>query len=255
MPLTPEDVSSKRFTPVRLREGYEMGEVDQFLDEVEAELQRLIRENDDLRKQVEAAGGEAPTQQPADDEKQKKADEQAEKKAAEEKAAAEKKAAEEKSAAAAKAGDREPRVLEEITVTTSSEASRAASRLLELATNNAEILVDEAREEAEGILSEAKSEAEEITSNAERRKNSLDEETEKRREELTAGLQKEQQELDQRVSNLRQFEQSYRDNLKNYFAEQLKQIESTRIEPQGSPSAGSNGAGATTVDVETKPNG
>ena len=36
MPLTPEDVSNKRFTPVRLREGYDMGEVDQFLDEVEA---------------------------------------------------------------------------------------------------------------------------------------------------------------------------------------------------------------------------
>ena len=38
MPLTPEDVSNKRFTTVRLREGYDMGEVDQFLDEVEAEL-------------------------------------------------------------------------------------------------------------------------------------------------------------------------------------------------------------------------
>ncbi len=27
MPLTPEDVRNKRFTPVRLREGYDMGEV------------------------------------------------------------------------------------------------------------------------------------------------------------------------------------------------------------------------------------
>ena len=49
MPLTPEDVRNKRFTPVRLREGYDMGEVDQFLDEVEAELERLLKENDDLR--------------------------------------------------------------------------------------------------------------------------------------------------------------------------------------------------------------
>ena len=49
MPLTPEDVSNKRFTPVRLREGYDMGEVDQFLDEVEAELARLTKENDDLK--------------------------------------------------------------------------------------------------------------------------------------------------------------------------------------------------------------
>src|SRR5512144_3090981 len=62
MPLTPEDVSNKRFTPVRLREGYDMGEVDQFLDEVEAELARLTRENDDLRQKLaaaQAAGGSA----------------------------------------------------------------------------------------------------------------------------------------------------------------------------------------------------
>jgi len=57
MPLTPEDVSNKRFTPVRLREGYDMGEVDQFLDEVEAELARLTKENDDLRSKLSATDG------------------------------------------------------------------------------------------------------------------------------------------------------------------------------------------------------
>src|ERR1044072_6263945 len=57
MPLTPEDVSNKRFTPVRLPEGYDMGEVDQFLDEVEAELARLTKENDDLRSKLSAAQG------------------------------------------------------------------------------------------------------------------------------------------------------------------------------------------------------
>ena len=56
MPLTPEDVSKKRFTPVRLREGYDMGEVDQFLDEVEAELDRMVAENNDLRAKLAAAG-------------------------------------------------------------------------------------------------------------------------------------------------------------------------------------------------------
>src|SRR5436190_9936724 len=62
MPLTPEDVSNKRFTPVRLREGYDMGEVDQFLDEVEAELARLTKENDDLRSKLSAAQGGAPVE-------------------------------------------------------------------------------------------------------------------------------------------------------------------------------------------------
>src|SRR3712207_3000115 len=55
MPLTPEDVSNKRFTAVRLREGYDMGEVDAFLDEVEAELLRLNRENAELRTKLETA--------------------------------------------------------------------------------------------------------------------------------------------------------------------------------------------------------
>ncbi len=43
--LTPEDVRNKRFTPVRFREGYDMDEVDLFLDRVEAELVRLAAEN------------------------------------------------------------------------------------------------------------------------------------------------------------------------------------------------------------------
>src|ERR671918_6510 len=67
MPLTPEDVRNKRFTPVRLREGYDMGEVDQFLDEVEAELERLHKENDDLRQKLAAAqrsGGESSAPAP-----------------------------------------------------------------------------------------------------------------------------------------------------------------------------------------------
>src|SRR3954468_17998811 len=60
MPLTPEDVHKKTFTPVRLREGYDMGEVDQFLDEVEVELTRLHAENDDLRSKLAAAQAAPP---------------------------------------------------------------------------------------------------------------------------------------------------------------------------------------------------
>jgi DivIVA domain-containing protein len=41
MPLSPEDVSSKRFKTVRFKEGYEETEVDAFLDEVVEELRRL----------------------------------------------------------------------------------------------------------------------------------------------------------------------------------------------------------------------
>jgi DivIVA domain-containing protein len=53
MPLTPEEVQAKKFTVTRLRTGYSEDEVDAFLDEVEAELRRLLGENAELRKRLE----------------------------------------------------------------------------------------------------------------------------------------------------------------------------------------------------------
>src|SRR5258708_37301138 len=49
MPLTPADVRNKQFSTTRLRPGYDEEEVDAFLDEVEAELDRLIQENEERR--------------------------------------------------------------------------------------------------------------------------------------------------------------------------------------------------------------
>src|SRR3954470_3121759 len=60
MPLTPEDVQNKRFTTVRFKEGYDEEEVDGFLDEVEAELRRLLGENDQLRRAPKPAAAPAP---------------------------------------------------------------------------------------------------------------------------------------------------------------------------------------------------
>lgn len=47
MPLTPTDVANKQFKIVF--RGYSLDEVDGFLDEVESELTRLMRDNNDLR--------------------------------------------------------------------------------------------------------------------------------------------------------------------------------------------------------------
>src|SRR3954465_3114447 len=66
MPLTPEDVQNKRFTTVRFKEGYDEEEVDAFLDEVEAELRRLLGENEQLRRAPKpAAPAPAPPPPPA----------------------------------------------------------------------------------------------------------------------------------------------------------------------------------------------
>ncbi|MGH3098524.1 MAG: DivIVA domain-containing protein [Streptosporangiales bacterium] len=58
MPLTPAEVRNKQFNTTRLRPGYDEEEVDSFLDEVEAELDRLITENDELRRRLAEATGD-----------------------------------------------------------------------------------------------------------------------------------------------------------------------------------------------------
>jgi DivIVA domain-containing protein len=55
MPLTPEDVVNKRFQPTKFREGYDQDEVDDFLDEIVAEMRRLTQENEDLRQRLLAS--------------------------------------------------------------------------------------------------------------------------------------------------------------------------------------------------------
>jgi DivIVA domain-containing protein len=210
MPLTPEDVSNKRFTPVRLREGYDMGEVDQFLDEVEAELARLTRENEDLRAKLSSAqaGGGAAAAPAA------------------QKAPEPVKAPEPAPAAPA----------EEIKVTTVADASSAAARLLEIATRNADELVGEAKETADKIVgeartkaerleSEAKSKADRLESDARTRSQMLDSETAERRRQLFGDLEKEKDKLSAEVEGLRTFEREYRSRLKSYFEQQLAALD------------------------------
>jgi len=218
MPLTPEDVSNKRFTPVRLREGYDMGEVDQFLDEVEAELARLTRENEDLRSKLSAAqqGGGTPAPAPV----QEKAPEPAK--------------APEPTPAPAPTPAAAP--TETIKVATVADASSAAARLLEIATRNADELVGEAKDQADKIIGEARTKAERLEaeskvksdrleSDARTRSQMLDSETAERRQQLFGDLEKEKEKLNAEVENLRSFEREYRSRLKSYFQQQLAALD------------------------------
>ena len=57
MAVTPEDVNNKQFTTSRFKEGYDLDEVDDFLDQVAEALTELTREAQDLRA---TAKGEVP---------------------------------------------------------------------------------------------------------------------------------------------------------------------------------------------------
>jgi DivIVA domain-containing protein len=226
MPLTPEDVSNKRFTPVRLREGYDMGEVDQFLDEVEAELARLTKENEDLRSKLSAAqsaGGTtsiAPVPTPAP---------------VREPEPVVQKAPEPVTAPVPVVTPSGQGTVETIRVETVPEASNAAARLLEIATRNADEMVEDAKNEADKIVgeartkaerleSEAKMKAERMESDARTRAQMLDSETSERRAQLFGDLEKERDKLNIDVENLRSFEREYRSRLKTYFTQQLEAL-------------------------------
>ncbi len=219
MPLTPEDVSNKRFTPVRLREGYDMGEVDQFLDEVEAELARLTKENDDLRSKLSSAqGGSFATSETSPEPAVRQPEPEPE--------------PEQVRAPAPAAAVEAPQT---IRVETVPQASNAAARLLEIATNNADELVEdaknqadkivgEARTKAERLESEAKSKVDRLEADARSRSQMLDAETSERRAQLFGDLEKERDKLNLDVENLRSFEREYRSRLKTYFTQQLEAL-------------------------------
>jgi DivIVA domain-containing protein len=222
MPLTPEDVSNKRFTPVRLREGYDMGEVDQFLDEVETELARLTKENDDLRAKLaeaQRAGGAAPAA-PVVEQAPAPVIEQA---------------PEPTPAPAAAPVAAATGAIETIRVETVPEASNAAARLLELATrnhdeligqakNDADKIVGEARTKAERLEAESKEKSDKLESDARTRASMLDSETAARRQQLFGDLEREKDKLTAEVEGLRSFEREYRSRLKSYFSQQLEAL-------------------------------
>src|SRR3954453_2259867 len=224
MPLTPEDVSNKRFTPVRLLEGYDMGEVDQFLDEVEAELARLTKENDDLRSKLSAAqtgGGQSFQDNPPT----------AQTPAVQERAPEPEPTPAPEPVAAAAA----PAAPQTIRVETVPEASNAAARLLEIATRNADELVDQAKNEADKIIGEARTKSERLEaeskvkadrleSDARTRAQMLDSETAERRQQMFGELERERDKLNSEVETLRAFEREYRSRLKSYFTQQLEAL-------------------------------
>ena len=230
MPLTPEDVRNKRFTPVRLREGYDMGEVDQFLDEVEAELERLTVENEELRAKVAAASTGEPTglipsisqsapavPQPAP-------------------------AVQEYYTPPPPPVERAPEpapvaapVAAAAPMPSMGDASSAAARLLEIASANADQLMEAAKDEADRIVGEACTKAERLTNEARGkadrletdariRAQKLDEETNERRSQAVATIERERYEMQREVEHLRAYEREYRARLKNYFQSQLDQI-------------------------------
>ena len=233
MTLTLDDVRNKRFRMAR-KSGYEVLEVDEFVDEVEESFAQLIEENQNLKKQVEALKA-APPPHPV---------------------------APAAPTVQAPPPPRQPAPPPQpqsgtIVVTTGKEASAAVVRLVEMSTEQAERLVEEATEDANRIREEANRTAHQLTTdartraervesearvNAERlqadalsRAEKLDREIESRRGEMFGDLERQRDDLTAAVASLRNFETAYRSNLTSHLRKQIESLEGGRAEPVDIP--------------------
>ncbi len=233
MTLTLDDVRNKRFRMAR-KSGYEVLEVDEFVDEVEESFAQLIQENQNLKKQIEALKASPPPQQPVAP------------------AAPRVQAPQPRQPAPSQSAMAQPQS-GTIVVTTGKEASAAVVRLVEMSTEQAERLVEEATEDANRIREEANRTAHQLTTdartraervesearvNAERlqadalsRAEKLDREIESRRGEMFGDLERQRDDLTAAVATLRNFEAAYRTNLSTHLRKQIESLESGRAEP------------------------
>ncbi len=227
MPVTPADVRNKQFATTRLRPGYDEDEVDAFLDEVEAELERLLRENQELRaKLADCLRGGQPAV------------------AALKAASAEPEPPMMAAGPVAPASDPRPEPV--MMGMPGGDDMGTAARVLVLAQQTADQAIADARREAgetlgwarreaDQILGTARAQAEQVASDARARAEILESDAQERHREALGSLVVQREELKRQVDDLRAFERAYRGRLKAYLEGQLRDLEATATDSAAFP--------------------
>jgi DivIVA domain-containing protein len=239
MPLTPADVRNKQFSTTRLRPGYDEEEVDAFLDEVEAELDRLIQENEELRAkltEVLRGGGQpgipALSASPLSDNKP-------------DMMAPEPQPQDRRQPEPMMMGGMHP--VEDNMDTAArvlSLAQQTADQAIADARREADETLGRARREADELLTKARRQAEQITGDARARAESLERDAQERHRQAMGSLVTQREELERRVDDLRAFEREYRSRLKAYLEGQLRDLEAGVTDTGGFPAVTSGGGGS-----------
>ncbi|MBC7375071.1 MAG: DivIVA domain-containing protein, partial [Frankiales bacterium] len=214
MPLTPIDVANKQFK-IAFR-GYSLDEVDAFLDEVETELSRLLRDN--AAGKDRTAGGFLPSGAPA-----------------------------EQSAAPAaplpvpalsgmqgqEAALRTLLLAQRTADEAIAEARAEAEQIVNEARHEADTTLTQARSQADSAVSKAKAEAESTLGAAQRKAASVDQDVAARIQAATGDLDGRRRGLELRIDELRSFEREYRTRLKAYLETQLRDLDSRQGSDDG----------------------
>ncbi|WP_029150758.1 DivIVA domain-containing protein [Microbacterium indicum] len=219
MALTPEDVVTKQFQHVRFKEGFDPDEVDDFLDEIVVEWRKTIEENEQLKARVaeleDAAkkAAAAPAPAPA---AEKPAEKPAPKK--EEPAPAPVAAA-----PAAESG-------------VSSTAASAAG-IIARAERLHDEHVAEGQAKASKAVADAEAKASKLVSDAESKATGIVSAAEAKQREISEKLNAERTTLEGRITELRQFERDYRQQLRGYFEQKLADLDESGSKSGGKPSS------------------
>lgn len=237
MPLTPADVHNVAFSkPPIGKRGYNEDEVDAFLDLVEAELARLIEENNDLRNQVEELDQQLssappdmgrsarppepprPTMMTAVPSPPTMAEQtspggdhhvQAAKVLGLAQEMADRLTGEAKAEADGMLG----------------EARTKSEQLLSEARAKADSMVNEARTRAETMLNDARTRAETLDRQSREKAAALERDAQRKHTEILGAINQEKSALEKKIDELRTFEREYRTRLKTYLESQLRELD------------------------------
>lgn len=194
MALTPEDVINKRFQQTKFREGYDQDEVDDFLDEVVAEMRLLVGENEQLRQQLAEAEARADS------------------------AAAAPAPVEEPIAPLAQPAAPAPVVAQ------GADEAETSSSLIALARRLHDEHVQEGTRKRDEIIATGETRAREIIAESEGRARTIVTEAEAKERETIGRLEEAKTKLEARIEELRIFEREYRNNLRSYIEGQLNDL-------------------------------
>ena len=235
MALMPEDLQNQRFTPVRFSEGYDMDEVDNFLDnDVEPRLKELIAENERLKSELEEAhnriaeleaGGSAvaPAAETSASDETDAIIDTAPVTAGDDTADETDAAAETDDTVVAPVAAQDDAATAQQAVVETAPAretpDQSAAGIIALANRLHDEHVKNGEDERDRLITEANDEHKRIVGEAE----------EKSRLTLTE-LEEKKAELDKTIEGLRNFERDYRNRLRNYLENQLRDLDTSETQ-------------------------